>query len=57
MRMACFVFRGNVALLPAFGAFTGSHPVRPRAGDRIYAVGPDRVADVSAAVTPPSVRS
>ena len=50
MRMPCFLFRGSTALLPAFGAFTGSHPIRPRPGDRIYAVGPGRVADVSAAV-------
>ena len=55
MRMPCFLFRGNTALLPAFGAFTGNHPIRPRSGDRVYAVGPGRVADVSAAVTPRSV--
>ena len=52
MRMPCFLFRGGTALLPAFGAFTGSSPIRPRPGDRVYAVGPGRVADVSAAVTP-----
>ena len=52
MRMPCFLFRGDTALLPAFGAFTGSHPIRPRPGDRVFAVGPGRVADVSAAVTP-----
>ena len=33
----------GVGVLPAFGAFTGMHPIRAAQGDRIYAVGDDRV--------------
>jgi hypothetical protein len=43
MRAACFYFSKNLALLPAFGSFTGTHPVSPRAGDRVFAVGDGRV--------------
>jgi len=45
MRCACFHFRPDVAVLPAFGAFTGMHPVRARRGDRVFAVGPDAVVE------------
>jgi uncharacterized protein len=40
-RVACFHFARRVAILPAFGTFTGTHPVRPRSGDRVFAVGPE----------------
>jgi DNA ligase-associated metallophosphoesterase len=43
MRAPCFYFSENLALLPAFGSFTGTHPVSPRAGDRVFAVGDGRV--------------
>jgi len=45
MRCACFHFGPDVAVLPAFGAFTGMHPVRARRGDRVFAVGPDAVVE------------
>jgi DNA ligase-associated metallophosphoesterase len=38
LRLPCFHFRAGVGVLPAFGAFTGMHPVRRGAGDRVYAV-------------------
>ncbi len=38
LRLPCFHFRGGVGVLPAFGAFTGMHPVRRSPGDRVYAV-------------------
>ena len=38
LRLPCFHFRAEVGVLPAFGAFTGMHPVRRSAGDRVYAV-------------------
>lgn len=40
-RVACFHFARRVAVLPAFGTFTGTHPVRPRKGDRVFATGPE----------------
>ena len=46
MHAACFHFAPRLALLPAFGAFTGTHCIHPRAGDRVFAVGPDCVCEV-----------
>jgi DNA ligase-associated metallophosphoesterase len=46
MRLACFHFSNRVGLLPAFGAFTGLHIIRPRPGDTLVAVGPDRLVSV-----------
>jgi DNA ligase-associated metallophosphoesterase len=46
LRLPCFWFgddsgrlaRQAVGILPAFGSFTGMHPIEPRAGDRIFPV-------------------
>jgi uncharacterized protein len=38
MRSACFHVSKRQLILPAFGAFTGTHPVTPRKGDRLFAV-------------------
>lgn len=53
MRLPCFLFRPGEAILPAFGSFTGMHPVRPRAGmrgkaspDRIFVIGSGAVVEV-----------
>ncbi len=45
MRCACFHFATRRAVLPAFGVFTGMSPVRPKPGDRTFAVGPDAVVE------------
>ena len=44
LRLACFHFGAQVGVLPAFGSFTGMHPIERRAGDRVYVVGDDLVA-------------
>jgi len=44
LRLPCFWFGDAVAVLPAFGAFTGMHAVRPAAEDRLYAVADNIVA-------------
>jgi len=50
LRAACFFFGKRQAILPAFGCFTGTHPIRPRRGERIFAIGPDdSVIEVRAA--------
>lgn len=36
LRLPCFWFGAGVAVLPAFGAFTGMHPVAPVPGDRVF---------------------
>lgn len=37
-KLPCFLFGERVGLLPAFGGFTGGATVRPRRGDRVYAI-------------------
>lgn len=44
LRLPCFSFDEQVGVLPAFGAFTGMHPVEAREGRRLYVVADDRVA-------------
>jgi DNA ligase-associated metallophosphoesterase len=41
--LPCFLFRQNHALMPAFGAFTGTHPVKVNERDRVYAVVENKV--------------
>jgi DNA ligase-associated metallophosphoesterase len=43
MRLPCFVSEPGLAILPAFGAFTGGHPMPAAPGRRRYTVGGDRV--------------
>jgi DNA ligase-associated metallophosphoesterase len=38
LRLPCFHFGSRCGVLPAFGAFTGMHGVRPAAGDRVFVV-------------------
>ena len=35
-RLPCFLLGPSHAILPAFGAFTGGHALRPAAGERVY---------------------
>lgn len=46
LRLPCFHFRGGVGVLPAFGAFTGMHPVRRSPGDLVFAVAGGEVLPV-----------
>ncbi|MBS0448112.1 MAG: ligase-associated DNA damage response endonuclease PdeM [Proteobacteria bacterium] len=43
LRLPCFHFGAAVGVLPAFGAFTGMHPIAPAPGDRVYAIAEDGV--------------
>ena len=38
LRLPCFHFGAAVGVLPAFGAFTGMHPIVREADDRVFAV-------------------
>jgi len=49
LRLPCFWFGDAVGVLPAFGAFTGMHPVRCGADDRLFAVADSLVAAMPAA--------
>jgi DNA ligase-associated metallophosphoesterase len=46
LRLPCFWFGPRVGVLPAFGAFTGMHAVRPGAGDRVFAVADGQIAEL-----------
>lgn len=39
LRLPCFHFGKRVGVLPAFGAFTGMHALRPAPGERVFVVG------------------
>ncbi len=43
LRLPCFWVRDRVTVLPAFGAFTGMHPIDAESGDRVYAITEDGV--------------
>lgn len=46
LRLPCFWFGVDGAVLPAFGEFTGSHEVQPQPGDRVFVVAEGRVYPV-----------
>lgn len=50
LRLPCFWFgdeqRHPVGVLPAFGRFTGMHPIERRPGDRVHAIAGDAVLAV-----------
>lgn len=48
LALPCFWFGAEVALLPAFGDFTGTAVIRPQPGDRVYVVAGDEVLRVPA---------
>lgn len=41
LRLPCFHLAPHATVLPAFGAFTGLHVVRPAGGERVVAVAPE----------------
>lgn len=47
MRLSCFWFGKSQALMPAFGAFTGTAVVKPEAGDHVFVLAEERVVQVS----------
>ena len=40
LRFPCFYFGKQYAVLPAFGRFTGTYPVKPKRGETVYAIIP-----------------
>jgi DNA ligase-associated metallophosphoesterase len=46
LRLPCFWFGDDVGVLPAFGAFTGMHPIRPGPGERVFAIADQTVASM-----------
>ncbi|MGD9832131.1 MAG: ligase-associated DNA damage response endonuclease PdeM [Piscinibacter sp.] len=46
LRLPCFHLHAQMLVLPAFGSFTGMHPVRRASGDRVFAVAGDAVREL-----------
>ena len=46
LRLPCFHLHARMLVLPAFGSFTGMHPVRRTSGDRVFAVAGDAVREL-----------
>lgn len=46
LRAPCFHFAQRVAVLPAFGSFTGMHAVRRSPNDTIFLVGTDSIIEI-----------
>jgi uncharacterized protein len=49
LRLPCFWFGAQVGVLPAYGEFTGMHPIERAAGDAIWAIADDSVVAIPAA--------
>lgn len=50
LRLPCFLLRGDLLVLPAFGAFTGGVVIPPEPGDRCFVAPADRVIEVPASL-------
>lgn len=46
LQFPCFYFAGQHAVLPAFGRFTGLHPVRPKKKDKVFAIADKKVLEL-----------
>ena len=45
-RLPCYWFSSRLVVLPAFGTFTGMQTIKPAKGERIFAVGAERVVEL-----------
>jgi uncharacterized protein len=43
LRFPCFYFTKTYAVLPSFGKFTGSYPITPRKGEKVFAIVGDSI--------------
>lgn len=46
VRLPCFWLRAGLTVLPAFGAFTGGARIEREEGDRVVAIGADRLYEI-----------
>lgn len=46
LRLPCFLFSKGCSLLPAFGGFTGTARVLPKAGDKVYGIAEGQVIPI-----------
>ena len=45
IKLPCFYFGADQALMPAFGEFTGLAKIKPRKGDQVFVVVEDKVLE------------
>lgn len=45
LRLPCFRLNERELLLPAFGSFTGTHPIKPNADDRIFVIAEGKIME------------
>ena len=43
LKLPCFYFGRQQAILPAFGLFTGTYNIKPRKGERVFVISEERV--------------
>ena len=48
LKLPVFYFSKQGGILPAFGVFTGLHPIQAKEGDKVYAVAENNIIDLSA---------
>ena len=46
LRLPCFYFSEQYAVLPAFGKFTGTHPIKPTEHDAVFALAGNSIIQV-----------
>lgn len=46
-RGVCFYFKKTVAILPAFGSFTGTHTIHPINGEKVFLASDGQIIDVT----------
>jgi DNA ligase-associated metallophosphoesterase len=51
LRLPCFWLGARVGILPAYGQFTGMHPIEPQSQDRVFAIAGDMVREVPGPAT------
>ena len=52
LRLPCFWLGDDVGVLPAFGAFTGMHPIQAGASDRVFPIADGAVAAMRSRASP-----
>lgn len=48
LKTSCFYFTEDFAVLPAFGDFTGTYKIRPKEGDKVFAVADKSIFEINA---------
>lgn len=46
LRLPCFWFTEYFGVFPAFGSFTGTHPIKPKKSDKVFAITGEKVMEV-----------